>query len=265
MAAGADLDRIVVYDPTRFGRSPLRLPADLELVRQAARTVNAGLVVIDPSSLFIDCEGNSERRVRAVLSQICDFAEDENVSVLLVRHLNKSGRKNALHQSSGSIGWIAAARIAFRVQTDPVSRDRYRRLIEVVKTNLTQPDPIAFRTVLLGDHIGVEWLGPAQKPLQELIEVDRHESTKLWQASEVLFLILRDGAKPTSDVNRKAREEGIAPRTLERARALLDVQCRRVQFSPHYWHMVLSLPEEDGPVLTGLREKYPTQTSGCLA
>ena len=64
VAAGADLDRIVVYDPKKFTGQPFALPDDLKLVEEAAADVQAKLLVIDPVLVFFSCNANSDQSVR---------------------------------------------------------------------------------------------------------------------------------------------------------------------------------------------------------
>jgi hypothetical protein len=67
-----------------------------------------------------------------------------------------------------------------------------------------------------------------------------HGSPELDRAVEFLRNTLRVGAVPTADVERQAGEAGIAPRTLDRGRAALNVISSKV--GPQW---VLSLPVKD--------------------
>ena len=52
---GANLQRVFVYEPSKFGSQPLSLPGDMKLVRDAVTEVDAKLLVIDPVAAFYSC------------------------------------------------------------------------------------------------------------------------------------------------------------------------------------------------------------------
>jgi hypothetical protein len=254
-AAGADLERVFVCDPSQFGTQPLALPEDLKIVKDAAAQVAAKLVVIDPASVFFTCNANSDGSVRQALKPLVEFAEEAELAVLLVRHLNKASRTNLQYQAMGSIAWLAAARCGLRVMNDPTSTDPYRHLLVLVKTNLSSVPSLAYRTVMANGQLGVEWLGTSNFTAKDLTRGEFEDGSKLWEAMEILFLILRDGPAPAEQVHQKARREGVAKRTLERAKAAMRVrsELRVISFD---WYWQWKLPQEGNPIINHLRQKY---------
>jgi DNA repair protein RadA/Sms len=71
--------------------------------------------------------------VRAVLEPIGEFAHEFGVSVLGVTHPPKAHQANAIHAFTGSLAFVAAARLAFFVTEEP---ETDRRLLLTVKNNL---------------------------------------------------------------------------------------------------------------------------------
>lgn len=255
-AAGADLRRIYVYDHREFGSSPLRLPDDLPLIEEAVLDVGAKLLIIDPATQFFTCNANSEMSVRQALKRVSDFAETHSLAVLIIRHLNKTNSGNPLYQAGGSIAWIAAARAAFRAVDDATSNDPHRHVLVEIKNNLASAPTLAYRTVLGSTgEITVDWLGQANVSVKDLSRGDRVETSKLWEAMEVLYLILRNGPMGAKYVVEKARLEQVAKRTLERAKRVLDVKPEREQ-GRWDWQWNWRLPDEETPVLRYLRDKY---------
>ena len=254
-AAGADLTRVFIYDPKKFADQPLRLPDDLDLVGEAADQIHAKLVVVDPTTVFFSCNANSDQSVRKALKPLADFAEDKGLAVLLVRHLNKANAHNPLYQAAGSIAWIAAARCAIRAMNDPTNSDPHRHLLVQIKTNLVSAPSLAYRTVVINGQVAVDWLGTSSFGSKDLNRAEYEEGTKLWEAAEVLFLCLRDGAEPARFVIRRGREEGVAKRTLERAKILLRVKSEREDYTVG-WRWMWRLPAEENPVLHYFTEKY---------
>lgn len=261
-SAGADLSRIFTYRPKDFADQPLTLPDDLALIKEAAAEVQAKLLVIDPVTVFVSCNFNSDRSVRKALQPLTEFAADKGLAILLVRHLNKSNLANPLYQASGSIGWIAAARTAIRAINDPTSNEQHRHLLVQIKTNLPGAATLAYRTVMVGDQVAVEWLGTSGLTVKDLVRGDHEDAGKLWEAMEILFLILREEPRAAREVIGRAREEGVAKRTLDRAKCMLRIKSERKKSSWH-WHWIWRLPDEDNQVIQYLRDKYDALDSAA--
>lgn len=253
-AAGADLNRIFAYDPSKFKGQPLTLPEDMDLVKDAVKTVKAKLVVIDPTAAFFNCNPSSGQGVRKALRPLIDLAESKGLAVLLVSHMNKGNNGNPLYRASGSIQWIATVRSALRVISDPVNSDPHTHLLVQVKTNLPSAPSLSYRTVMVGSNIQVQWLGTSSFTARDLADNGDDES-KLYEAMEILFLILREGPRQSKEVYEKAREEGAAKRTIERAKKALRVKSGRMKNNYHWWWQ-WRLPEEGNEILTHLQEKY---------
>ena len=256
LAAGADLNRVFVYNPASFGNRPLVLPDDLPLVKAAVDEVRAKLLVIDPATALIDCNPDSEKSVRKALRPLDALAKEKGLAVLLVRHLNKSGRGSPLYQAAGSIGWVAAARSALMAMSDPTSSSPYDHLLLQIKTNLASAVTLGYRTVMVDGNITVEWLGPRSVTVQHLGRGEHDDSSRLQEAMEVLFLILRNGPDGAKDVYKKAAEAGVARKTLERAKKALGVPSCRRRFGIWNWTWVWLLPDQDNEMLAYFRQKY---------
>lgn len=255
VSAGADLQRVAVPDANALQGQPLVLPNDMKLVEVAAAQVQAKLVVVDPVTVYFPCNHNSAESVRAALRPLTEFAEAAGIAVLLVQHLNKSGSGNPLYKVGGSTAWIAAARSAMMAINDPTSSDPYKHLLVPIKTNLIAAPSLVYRTVLEGDQVGVEWLGASGFTVRDLNKSEYEDGSRLWEAMEVLYLILRDGPLFAAEVVDRARYEQVAKRTLERAKAMLRVKAERKAYKSA-WRWVWRLPDDENAALHYLREKY---------
>ena len=138
-AAGADMDRIRLFDKSLFVGQPLVLPDDLPLIETAVADIHAKLVVIDPLTAFLGGNANSDMSVRKTLGPVAAFAERYDLAVVVVRHFRKTGTRNPLHRASGSIGVIAAARAGLFVGPDPDSDDNYRHVLRKAKATCPMP------------------------------------------------------------------------------------------------------------------------------
>jgi AAA domain len=253
-AAGADIDRVFVYDPGKFKGKPLTLPDDMDLVKDAVNTVKAKLLVIDPTAAFFDCNPSSGQSVRKALRPLVELAESKNLAVLLISHMNKGNNGNPLYRASGSIQWVATVRSALRVIGDPVSTDLHAHILVQVKTNLPSAPSLSYRTVMVQGNIQVEWLGTSSFAARDLSDANDDQS-RLYEGMEILYLILRNGPRISREVYEKAKEEGAARRTIERAKKALRVKSGRKK-SSHYWWWEWRLPDEENEILTHLHQKY---------
>lgn len=96
-------------------------------------------VVIDPVSAFVPdrVDDHKDAHVRGMLRPGSDLALRYGISVVIVKHLNKSETGNAGNLIAGSRAYVNAARAAFLVGPDPDSDDSNRRVIVFCKYNLT--------------------------------------------------------------------------------------------------------------------------------
>lgn len=237
-AAGADLRRVAFVAGVRTGGAvkSFSLRDDLKHLRTICKAApETRLIVIDPISAYLgDEEGHSNTKVRNLLAPLAKLAQDFNVAVVAVTHLNKSGQGNAqsaIYRAMGSLAFTAAARTVHLVTRDP--EDPERRLIVPIKNNLGQ-DRTGFGFTLAPTPDGdtaVQW---ESQPTQETADalLDRlsrpcggHAATspKFDEAVAWLKDQLKDGPIATSDLERDAQARGISQKTLNRARSALDV------------------------------------------
>jgi hypothetical protein len=125
-AAGADLDRVFLWPRSEDGRLP-SFPADLLRLDLALTQTQAKLVVLDPIMSFLDRSvmSASDASVRRALGPLSALAAKHGCVILMVRHLNKSPSTRGLYRGGGSIGFIAACRLAWLAATDPRNDDRF--------------------------------------------------------------------------------------------------------------------------------------------
>jgi len=109
LALGADPDRVLLLNtvPDTLGLSqrPIVLPGDCGFLRRAIQQVDARLVVVDPLVAFLGAEFNTfkDQDVRRAMLPLAIMADQCGVCVLCVRHLNKSGGRNAIYRGGCSI------------------------------------------------------------------------------------------------------------------------------------------------------------------
>jgi hypothetical protein len=117
-------------------RRSFNLQEDLEKLRRKITAIgDVGLLSIDPITSYMGVQMDSHRTsdVRAVLKPFIVLAQETNIAVLCVTHPPKAAQISALHSFTGSLAFVAAARLAFIV-TPEAETDR--RLLLPVKNNI---------------------------------------------------------------------------------------------------------------------------------
>lgn len=220
------------------------LPTDIDRLERLVRWQQARLVIVDVLAAYLDGRVNSYRDqdVRLALYPLSVMADRTGCVVLVLRHLNKSGGGVALYRGGGSIGITGGARAVLMVGKDPA--DDKRNVLAVVKCNLAPLAPsMAYRLVPddLYGCVRVQWEGVIDAGADDLVAPVDHDERSAGSEAEQFLIDLLDGRKvPAREVWNEARDAGIAPRTLKRAKAKLDVRSERDGFGgPWLW----TLPE----------------------
>jgi AAA domain-containing protein len=230
---------------------PFNLTADIERLSWLAREIgDVALIVIDPITAYlgnIDSHRNAE--VRAVLAPLAAMAAEIDAAVVCISHMTKVGGTEAMLRVMGSLGFVAAARVAYLVAKDP--EDDTRRLFLPMKNNIAKNrGGLAYRvkgkTLDSGIETScVEWdaepvtitadeaMAPAGAP-----DLDG-ESTARAEAEGWL----RDALKGGDSMDGKrlkglASDSGIKERTLYRASEAIGVVTLPGGFGkPRRWHL----------------------------
>ena len=109
-SAGADMSRIMART------TPLSLPDDFEVVRNAVEKLNARMLIVDPLSMYMNT--NNTCAVRRALTAMTELAEERNLAVIGVRHLTKNSSTNSLYRGHGSIALTGPVRSVLYVGED---------------------------------------------------------------------------------------------------------------------------------------------------
>jgi hypothetical protein len=185
-----------------------------------------------------------------VLFALSELAKRTHCAIIVVRHLNKnSSVERAQDRSSGSIAFTAATRASYLVGFDP--RDKSpdpRRIFACVKINFAaKPPSLMFGLTPSPENPDIPVLGWIDEscPLSadDLLRSRKmRNADALSEAVEFLKDELRDGARPTDEIDKRARELQIAESTLKRARAKAGVKAFRKKFGGA-WFVTLNSQE----------------------
>lgn len=213
----------------------------MDVVESAVTALRATLVVLDPISCYLKANLRGEQSVRKALMPFVTLAEKHNLSVLMVRHLRKSGAGNPIHLGMGSIAFVALARSSLLVGNDPTNDDIHRHVLTLNKSNLASATSLVYRTVQHDDGaIVIEWLGKTKVAAKDLAGGSASEAAALNEAMYVLYSLLCDGPLPAKEAEHRAANSAITKRTLHRAKVALKVRSikrGRGKGSLWYWRL----------------------------
>jgi Bifunctional DNA primase/polymerase, N-terminal/AAA domain len=253
-AAGADLARITALTATveQGGkRRTFNLQADLDRLAVFMRTLpDVICIVVDPITAYMGMiDSHRTTDVRAVLAPLADFAAAHHVAVLAISHPPKAAPAKAMHAVTGSLAFVAFARMVFIAVEEP---DSDRRLLLPVKNNLGALAPglgfrLAQRTTsgaIVASH--VEWdSAPVHMTAGEALAAAddaAKDAGALHEAKAFLVTELADGARLVAELQALAEKLGISQRTLERAKKLLGIRSERHGGLAHSGGWEWSLP-----------------------
>jgi len=227
-AMGGDPSRVWVIEGVKYGSNDhhLSLTRDLVLLQDGIREHQAAIVVVDPLTAYLGgVDTAKDAPVRPIVTQLNQLAMKEQVTIIALIHLNKAQQMDALYRVSGSLAFISIPRVAYLVAQAP--DDEERRVLASLKFNIgPTPAPLAYR---IGAE-GVIWdPEPYALDARQLLgagEAGDRKATKLEEAKDFLVACLENGPQPSVRVEAAAKNHGISPRTLERARAELSVDSK---------------------------------------
>jgi hypothetical protein len=230
-AAGADVSRVhrvkavkVTLGDGGTGESVFSLERDIEKLDAAIGEIpSTQLLVIDPVSAYMGkIDTHRDAEIRRVLAPLAELASRRRVGVIGVMHL-KTGDTSALLRVSGSIGFVAAARVVWGFGEDPDAPET--RIMVAVKNNLAPlGNGLAYRIEATGDTPRIVWQqGAVTLDANAVLSVERGErngrGARRADAEKWLLALLAPGEEmPVSDIMAAARNVQFSWRTIEQAK-----------------------------------------------
>lgn len=214
----------------------------IRLQREAG--VHRSLLIIDPLTAYLGdgVDAFRDDNIRRALMPLAQMADRLGAAVLCVRHLNKAVGGNAIYRGGGSIAIAAAARSVLLVGKDPDNQDEHR-ILAVTKGNLAAAQTPALRYRIAPTADGatmIEWLGEARVSADQLVApAQPDEPGSLESAIAWLAECLADGPMSSVDIRKQSEENGIAFRTLVRAKERMKIVAEKstVPGGPWRWRL----------------------------
>ena len=230
-AAGANVSRIhrvkavkVTLADGGTGESVFSLERDIEKLDDAIGKIpSTQFLVIDPVSAYMGkIDTHRDAEIRRVLAPLAELASRRRVGVVGVMHLKKSDT-SALLRVSGSIGFVAAARVVWGFGEDPDAPET--RIMVAVKNNLAPlGNGLAYRIEANGEVPRIAWQqGIVTLEANAVLSVERGERNgrgeRRADAEKWLLALLAPGEEiPVSEIMAAARNVQFSWRTIEQAK-----------------------------------------------
>lgn len=194
---------------------------NLDGLRSVLAEIQPLLVVIDPLQLYLgsDIDMNRANELRPVMAGLARLAEEYQCALIIVMHLNKGSGQKALYRGLGSIDLPAIARSILLVGENP--NQLGERLMVHIKSSLA---PVGkTQRFELSPEQGLNWTGTSDHTATDLLDPPKpiNGESALGEAISFILEALKDGPKLAITLETEAKEAGIAPRTLVRARGKL--------------------------------------------
>jgi putative DNA primase/helicase len=251
-AAGADMDRVHIIGMAKrynakartFEEGMFDLTVDIAALRRKIEEIGEVVqIIIDPLTSYVGVgkiNSASTTDIRGMLAPLILLAAAARCSVIGIMHFNKKADvTNAMLRIADSLAYVAAARHVYVVVPDPEQPGR--RIFVKAKNNLA-PDTGALTYTIDARHVGhddeldvdikapyVVWGSDhvkvtATEAMQAAADAAGNERQERRAAKEFLQGRLAAGPVLQSEIQEEAEANGIAKRTLDRAKRDLKIK-----------------------------------------
>ncbi|MQA04332.1 MAG: AAA family ATPase [Streptosporangiales bacterium] len=246
-AAGADLDRVYRVQVTEgTSTHQLTLPHDCADLADQINDLDVALLAADPLLSLIAAEINThhDRDLRTALEPLAQLADTTSCAVVGLAHFNKSTTTtDVLNLITGSRAFSSLTRVVLAIARDPGADDD-SCVLSLEKNNVGRKDLPSLRYVI--DSVDIttpegpaevgklRFIGETDRTVSDILNAGNQPKTHgdndrvgQWLHDQLTAL---GGQAPTAQLLELAAENGIAERTLRRARERIGVIATRSGF-----------------------------------
>lgn len=229
--AGADVSRVhFVTSGDQCFDPATDMPA---LERAARRIPDLALVIIDPIVSAVQGDSHKNAEVRRGLQPLLNLAADTGAAVIGITHYakNTAGRSTT-DRVIGSVAFNAVARVTLATA---MGADGEGRMVRAKNNVGVTGDGFAYSIAVVNREVGgqmsqvskIEWGKPLYGFADELLGQVEEKRLPKDEAAEWLTAALQAGPVASKELKAKAEADGIAWRTVERAKATLGITALR--------------------------------------
>lgn len=229
--AGGNGDKFYFVEGTRFSKDAkhhertVALDSDMDLLIKMAESLpDLALIVIDPISNYLGrCKMNAEEEVRGILSPLAGLAQQREISVMNVGHINKrEAGTSPQHRAMGAAAFIGVSREMYAFGPDPDSTDKHAHMM-VPTRNKSNPG-MRYKTYVKDISIidretgekttfkteGIEWAGRCLdvEASQVIDPPSSSVKSKIKEAGEFLKVLLKAGKVPVKTCLNELKNAG---------------------------------------------------------
>jgi hypothetical protein len=210
----------------------LALDHDIRLLCDMARSINdLGIIVIDPISNYLGkMKMNDEGDVRSILKPLVVLADELQVEILTVGHVNKSDSKDARERMMGAAAFVGVARSVFAFGKDDEVLDtekaKYSHIMTPVRGEMC--DAFKYHTeVVEKEYTGgvkskivrVVWDGRSKANSEAaMTHTSQKDNSATKEAAEMIRGFLRGGKQTASKCIAFMEQGGIEVKKLNTTR-----------------------------------------------
>ena len=230
--AGADCSKIayIVDDDCSLCMDDIR-------IEETIRKTSARLLILDPIQSFLshDADMSNAAKMRCLLGKLAAIAAKYKCAIVMIGHMNKSGRGKDLYRGLGSIDIPAISRSVLMVTRD--EEDPTLRYVVQIKSSLAREGDV------IGFHIqsggNIRWVGNNEIRFrrEDFLKESTHAKTD--EIIAFLFQTLKNRPVPSADIFNKLRNYRISERTIYKIKKEMMIKSIKID-NVWYWR----LPEE---------------------
>lgn len=182
------------------------------------------LVIVDPLFVHLspDVDTHKMAEVMQALSELDELARRYDTSILLVRHLTKSQEGDAIRQGQGSMGIVGRVRSQLILVRHP--KNKNQRYLVHSKSNYGAECSTLIFEMRVEDDAGqprLDFFETSELTANEVISSLKGSPgappTKRNKAQSFILENLSSGWAYVTKLNRKGKEVGLNPKTIQRA------------------------------------------------
>lgn len=214
-AAGADCARVAyIIDVDEA------LHLEDARIEETIRATGGRLFVLDPLQSFPSQSSDIYLigKMRSALSKLATVAAKHKCAVVLITHMNKTDSGKSLYRALGSIDIAAIARSVLIVEASATKPGL--RAMSHIKSSLAPTGADMF--YYFNNEKGSLWISASQR--EKILTPPEIADGKKVHALEILLTMLADSDRPCTEVLEKAKAEGIANRTMYKAKKDAGIQ-----------------------------------------
>lgn len=225
MRMGADRNRIWVM------KKFLRLNEDaLQLIEKHVVEHGVTVILMDPLLAYMESgiDMNKANETRPFMARLAELAKEHNLTIIALRHLNKSTDKKAIHRGLGSVDITAASRSAVMIGLHP--DDEEVRVFAHSKHNLSaRGDSLLYTLEGETEHKVPKliWNGITELTAEDLTpkpnKVGRPDNASQDAEQFLRRALAGGGAKPAKDIIREGERRSIIGSTLRKVARKIGV------------------------------------------